>query len=42
MPTHEQIAQRAYQIALARGGAPGHELEDWLQAERALGVTSNP
>ena len=35
-PTEEEIRQRAYEIYLARGGAPGHEVEDWLQAEREL------
>ncbi len=35
-PTEEQIRQRAYEIYLARGSAPGHEVEDWLQAEREL------
>jgi hypothetical protein len=33
-PTPEQIRQRAYEIHKARGGAPGRELDDWLQAER--------
>lgn len=28
------IAERAYELAEARGFAPGGELEDWLQAER--------
>ena len=33
--THEQqIRIRAYKIYLQRGGLPGDELEDWLQAER--------
>jgi hypothetical protein len=36
-PTASQIAERAHEIYLERGGAPGHELEDWLQAERELG-----
>jgi hypothetical protein len=27
---------RAYQIYLERGGAPGNEFEDWIQAEREL------
>lgn len=27
---------RAYQIYLERGGTPGHELEDWTQAEQEL------
>ena len=34
--THEEIALRAYQIYLERGGAPGNELEDWARAEREL------
>ena len=35
--THEEeIRNRAYQIYLQRGGQPGYELEDWLQAEREL------
>ena len=35
-PTHEEIELRAYQIYIERGGAPGNELEDWLQAEFEL------
>jgi hypothetical protein len=35
-PTQEQIALRAYQIYLERGGAPGNELEDWARAEGEL------
>ena len=35
-PTIDEIAQRAYQIFLARGGEPGHDLDDWLQAESEL------
>lgn len=35
-PTTEEIAQRAYEIFLARGGEPGHDLDDWLQAESEL------
>jgi len=27
---------RAYEIYLERGGLPGNELDDWLQAEREL------
>jgi len=33
-PNHDEIGRRAYEIYLERGGLPGHELEDWLQAER--------
>jgi hypothetical protein len=35
-PTHDQITRRAYQIYLERGARPGHELDDWLRAEREL------
>ena len=35
-PTREQIAQRAYEIFERRGRLPGHETEDWLQAEAEL------
>ncbi|MDY7228936.1 DUF2934 domain-containing protein [Hyalangium rubrum] len=35
-PSHEQIARRAYEIFLARGGVPGNETQDWFQAEREL------
>lgn len=35
-PTAEEIAVRAYQIYLERGGADGNSDDDWLQAERDL------
>jgi hypothetical protein len=35
-PTHEQIAARAYEIYRQRGGQPGREQDDWLQAEYEL------
>ena len=35
-PTKEEIALRAYQIYLERGGAPGNALDDWTRAEREL------
>lgn len=34
--TNEQIAARAYEIFLSRGGQPGDETSDWLQAEKEL------
>jgi DUF2934 family protein len=34
--TEKDIARRAYDLYLARGCEPGHELEDWLRAEREL------
>lgn len=30
------VARRAYDLYLARGREPGHDVEDWLQAEREL------
>ena len=35
-PTREEIELRAYQIYIERGGAHGHEVDDWLQAEYEL------
>jgi NADPH:quinone reductase-like Zn-dependent oxidoreductase len=32
----DEIRTRAHELYLARGGEPGRELEDWLQAEREL------
>ena len=32
----EEIRRRAYEIYLERGEQTGHELDDWLQAEREL------
>jgi hypothetical protein len=35
-PKEEQIRARAYEIYRARGGQPGHDMDDWLQAEYEL------
>lgn len=35
-PTEEEIRVRAYQIYLNRGRQPGHEVDDWVQAEQEL------
>jgi Protein of unknown function (DUF2934) len=35
-PGQDEIAQRAYEIFLQRGSVPGHETDDWLQAEAEL------
>lgn len=35
-PTEDQIRQRAYEIYLARGAAPGSADADWRQAEQEL------
>lgn len=31
-----RIAERAYDLYLRRACAPGHDVEDWLEAERLL------
>jgi DUF2934 family protein len=33
---HSEVRRRAYEIYLERGGLPGRQLEDWLQAEYEL------
>jgi hypothetical protein len=35
-PTHAEIAVRAYELYLDRGGLPGQHEEDWLRAEIEL------
>ncbi len=35
-PNREAIARRAFELFLSRGGAHGHDVEDWLAAEREL------
>jgi hypothetical protein len=34
--TDAEIAARAFELYCQRGGEDGHDLEDWLQAEREL------
>lgn len=34
VPSEDQIRERAYEIYLARGCEDGHDLEDWVEAER--------
>ena len=34
--TDDAIARRAYDLYLARGCEHGHDVEDWLEAEREL------
>ena len=36
--SEQEIRNRAYEIYQQRGGQPGYELEDWLQAERELAM----
>jgi hypothetical protein len=35
-PSSQEIERRAYEIYLSRGGGPGADVDDWLQAEREL------
>jgi DUF2934 family protein len=32
----DRVAQRAYELYLARGGGEGRAMDDWLSAEREL------
>jgi Protein of unknown function (DUF2934) len=34
----ETIARRAHELFQERGGLPGHDLDDWLEAERQIGA----
>ena len=34
----EDIARRAYELYVQRGGEPGNDVEDWLRAEKELGT----
>jgi len=38
----QSIQQRAYELYLKRGQQPGHEIEDWLQAEREIKELQKP
>ncbi len=40
-PARTEIARRAYEIFLGRGGYDGHDVEDWLQAEAELAGRRN-
>ena len=35
-PSHDEIAERAFQIYLGRNGAPGDPMQDWVRAEQEL------
>jgi hypothetical protein len=35
-PLEAEIRTRAYELYEQRGGEPGHELDDWLEAESEL------
>ena len=35
-PSGEDIARRAYELYLQRGGEQGKDVEDWIRAEKEL------
>jgi hypothetical protein len=39
---HAEIALRAYQLYEQRGCAHGGDVDDWLSAERELGLARDP
>jgi len=38
--TSNDVARRAYDLYLARGREHGHDVDDWMQAERELRASS--
>ena len=38
---YDRVRTRAYELFVARGGEYGHEIEDWLEAERELFGSAN-
>jgi hypothetical protein len=40
MSDQDKIAKRAHELYLQRGSEPGHELDDWLQAEAELAASA--
>ncbi len=36
--TEQDIARRAYELYTSRGCEAGHDIDDWLQAERELNI----
>jgi Protein of unknown function (DUF2934) len=41
-PSHNEIAEAAYQRYLSRGGAHGQDIDDWMEAERELRARRRP
>ena len=40
VPSRDEVARRAYELFEARGAEPGHDLDNWLDAERELSRTT--
>jgi hypothetical protein len=41
-PTHEEIAARAFELFEKSGRLPGHDVENWLNAEKQLIAARRP
>ena len=41
-PTHDQIANRAFEIYISRGREHCHDVGDWFEAERQLKLELQP
>ena len=41
-PTYIEIAHRAFEIYVSRGGEHGHDVGDWFQAEQQLRTELQP
>jgi len=41
-PTHEEIACRAFELFEKSGRLPGHDVENWLNAEKQLMAARRP
>lgn len=39
---HQRIAEKAYQLYECRGCCHGHDVEDWLEAERLVSAEFEP
>jgi Protein of unknown function (DUF2934) len=40
--TDSDVARRAYELYQTRGGEHGHDVDDWIEAERELQRSSSP
>ncbi len=41
-PDRQEVARRAYELFVSRGGEHGHDKEDWYQAEQELTRSARP
>ena len=38
---NQRVQEKAYELYLKRGGAPGNDLNDWFEAEKIVASKSN-